>query len=113
MQPDVDSRYAAVVDALTGAPGVSYDPPGTGRRSFGARALKVEGKIFAMVSSQGRFVVKLPRQRLEALIASGEGKRFDPGHGRVMREWLALDPDSTLDWLELAREALEFVTPKR
>ena len=65
-----------------------------------------------MVSSQGRFVVKLPRQHVEALITSGEGERFDPGHGRVMREWLSLKPDSSLDWLDLARKALDFVTPK-
>ncbi len=113
MQPNVQQRYAAVIEALITVPGVACDPPGSGRRSFGDGALKVEGKIFAMVSSQDRFVVKLPRQRVEALIASGEGERFDPGHGRVMREWLSLKPDSSLDWLDLARRALDFVTPKR
>ena len=30
-----------------------------------------------------------------------------------MREWLCLEPSSHLDWLDLAREALEFVVPKR
>jgi hypothetical protein len=25
-----------------------------------------------------------------------------------MREWFSLDPESSLDWLGLAREALEF-----
>ena len=112
MPPDIDRRYAAVIEALAGVPGVSYDPPDTGRRSFGEGALKVEGKIFAMMS-QGRFVVKLPRQRVEALVGSGDGARFDPGHGRPMCEWLSLEPDSSLDWLDLAREALDFVTPKR
>ncbi len=111
MQADVDARYAAVIEALIALPGVSYGPPGPGRRSFGEGALKIDGKIFAMVA-HGRFVVKLPRQRVEALTASGDGVRFDPGHGRLMREWLSLDPDSSLDWLDLAREALDFVAPK-
>ena len=66
-----------------------------------------------MISSQGRFVVKLPAKRVDALIESGDGTRYDPGPGRLMREWLCLEPSSHLDWLDLAREALEFVVPKR
>jgi hypothetical protein len=62
-----------------------------------------------MVSSKGSFVVKLPKRRVEELEASGAGQRFDPGHGRLMKEWLALEPDSTAAWLALAREALNFV----
>jgi hypothetical protein len=36
------------------------------------------------------------------------GKRFDPGHGRVMKEWLVVrsGPET---WLQLAREARQFV----
>lgn len=101
-----EPRFAAVAAALAGEPGVTV---GTGRKGFGSSALQVGGKIFAMVSSQGRFVVKLPRQRVEELIARGEGERFDPGHGRLMKEWLALDPASGVDRLELATEALRFV----
>ena len=82
------------------------------RRGFGSSALQVGGKIFAMVSSNGSFVVKLPKQRVEQLEASGVGQRFDPGHGRLMKEWLALDPSSNEDWLSLAREALRFVASK-
>ncbi|HLJ81429.1 MAG TPA: hypothetical protein VKT52_08090, partial [Ktedonobacterales bacterium] len=54
--------------------------------------------------------VKLPRQRVDALIASGDGERFDPRRdGRMMKEWLALSPTSEQEWLPLAREALAFV----
>jgi hypothetical protein len=57
-----------------------------------------------------RFVVKLPAARVDALVATGEGDRFDPRrNGRVMREWLALSPSSGQGWLPLAREALDFV----
>jgi hypothetical protein len=49
---------------------------------------------------------------VEALIASGDGTRFDPGHGRHMKEWLAVAPTSEADWLPLAREAMAFVGTK-
>jgi hypothetical protein len=62
-----------------------------------------------MLSSRGQFVVKLPRRRVDELVAAGDGDRFDPGHGRLMREWLALGPGSSLDWVGLASEAMEFV----
>lgn len=41
------------------------------------------------------------------LAAAGDGRRFDPGHGRLMREWLSVEP--TTPWLPLAIEALAFV----
>ncbi|HET8906911.1 MAG TPA: hypothetical protein VFN11_08105, partial [Ktedonobacterales bacterium] len=82
-------------------------------RGFGADALKARGKIFAMLAGE-RLVVKLPRQRVDALVASGEGERFDPRRdGRLMKEWLALAPTSEIDWLTLAREAKEFVASAR
>ena len=62
-----------------------------------------------MLSSRGEFVVKLPRSRVDELVAKGEGERYDPGHGRIMRQWLALRPESSLDWTSLAQEARDFV----
>ncbi|MDQ6909697.1 MAG: MmcQ/YjbR family DNA-binding protein [Actinomycetota bacterium] len=99
-----EDRYADLVRAFLGRPGVTQ--AGTG---FGSSALKVGGRIFAMLSSRGDYVVKLPRTRVDALIASGDGVRFDPGHGRLMKEWLAVRPSSGLDWLDLANEAMAFV----
>jgi hypothetical protein len=108
-KPAPEQRYAEVVDAFRGTPGVTV---GSGKKGFGSSAVQIHGKIFAMLSSQGGFVVKIPRQRVDALIAAGRGERFDPGHGRIMKEWLALAPDSEEDWLALAREALEHVASK-
>lgn len=100
-----DERFQALVGALRDEPKVSV---GSGRRVFGASALQVDGRIFAMLS-QGRLVVKLPRSRVGALVAAGTGDRFDPRRdGRLMREWLSVDPSSDADWLTLAREALAF-----
>lgn len=106
-QDETAARYAAICDALLGQPGVSI---GGERKSFGSESLRINHKIFAMVSSRGHFVVKLPWPRVEALVAAGEGERFDPEHGRLMKEWLALAPESHEDWLQLAREAMAFVS---
>jgi hypothetical protein len=100
-------RYAVLVAAFVGRPGVAQDG-----RGFGASALKVGGRIFAMLTSRGDFVVKLPRDRVEALVVAGDGDRFDPGQGRLMKEWFAVRPGSSLDWLALAEEAIRFVTPR-
>jgi hypothetical protein len=71
--------------------------------------LRINDKIFAMLV-RGRLVVKLPRQRVDELIASGDGERFDPRHdGRLMKEWLSVEPKSDLEWLRIAREAMDFV----
>ena len=106
--PTPEARFARLVEVLLDEPGVT--PPGSqGKRSFGSDALKVHDKIFAMLSG-GWLVVKLPRQRVDELVAAGKGERFDPRRdGRVMKEWLSLDPAAGLDWLALAREALAFV----
>src|SRR6266852_502625 len=107
-------RFATIVEELLSYPGVT--PPSDGRHSksgFGSSALKIHNKIFAMLVG-GKLVVKLPEPRVEALIASGEGERFDPRHdGRLMKEWLSLEPTSEEEWLPLAREAMEFVASQR
>ena len=106
-----EKRFADIVASLRRRPGVTAPSSevGGGRRAFGSSGLKVDDKVFAMVSSKGEFVVKLPRPRVDALVASGDGARFDPGHGRLMKEWLVVSPTSKLDWLSLAKEALAFV----
>ena len=58
--------------------------------------------------SQGTLVVKLPKSRVDALVDGGIGERFDPGHGRVMKEWRMVT-DPTARWRELAIEAHDFV----
>jgi hypothetical protein len=106
--PDIlGARYAALVAGMLEHPEVAYEAD-AGRQRFGATSLKVHNKIFAMLV-RGRLVVKLPRQRVEALVAAGAGERFDPGHGRPMREWIAVEPESGADWPALAHEALAFV----
>ena len=111
--PTPEERFAKIVKALSGHPGVTPPLDTTqSRKKFGSSGLKINDKIFAMISSKDEFVVKLPQQRVDALISSGQGKRFDPGHGRLMKEWLTVETTSGEVWLRLAKEAMEFVASR-
>jgi hypothetical protein len=103
-------RYEQIVSAMLNNSAVTY---GSGKKGFGSSALQVNGKIFAMLSNTGKFIVKLPRERVDSLVTARSGERFDPGHGRIMREWLQLEITSNEDWLALAAEAMNFVASKR
>jgi TfoX/Sxy family transcriptional regulator of competence genes len=105
-----EERFAMVVEELLGNPGVTPPADGTkSRKMFGSSALKVYDKIFAMLVKD-KLVVKLPKPRVDELVAAGEGERFDPRHdGRLMKEWLVVESVSEELWLALAKEAMEFV----
>ena len=103
--PALPPAYAKVVKAFARDKDVTPPKGGTG---FGASALKVGGKIFAMLSSKEKFVVKLPKERVDALVAARKGTYFDPGHGRLMKEWLEMESNQA-QWISLAREARVFV----
>jgi hypothetical protein len=104
---DAARRYAAVVVALTKNAKVQLKGPG--RKGFGSQALRVGGKIFAMLSMKRQFVVKLPRDRVDELVASRFGSRFESGQGRAMKEWFVPGPRLASSWVALAKEALSFV----
>ncbi len=97
--------FEDLVAAFAGVQGV--EPPGGGS-GFGARSLKVDGRIFAMCPRE-HLVVKLPAARVAQLIAENMGSAFDAGKGRPMREWLTVQEDTLATWLRLAREAYGFV----
>jgi hypothetical protein len=108
-----EERYRRLSKRLLSTPSVTQSSDvAAPRKGFGSSALKIDDRIFAMLSSKREFVVKLPRDRVDALIAAGKGKRFDPGHGRLMKEWLVVGPVFEAKWLSLAREAMEFVASK-
>jgi hypothetical protein len=60
---------------------LAEDPALGQGRMMNAVGLKTGGKFFAMVVKE-ELVVKLPAERVD-VIADGEGRRFDPGHGRL------------------------------
>lgn len=84
--------------------------PGTG---FGAvPGLRVRRKIFAMLC-RGQLVVKLPRHRVDQLVAAETAARFDARRdGRLMKEWATIPVDHHDHWEPLATEALAFVGSK-
>jgi hypothetical protein len=82
-----------------------------GGKGFGSLGLKVNGKLFAM-PVRGTLVLKLPRARVDELVAAGEGEHFDPGHGRAMKEWVVLDARRA-DRVDLAHAAYHFVRDGR
>ena len=89
-------QFAATVDVT----------PGTG---FGLNpGLRVDSHIFAMLV-RDRLVVKLPKDRVDELVASGSAVHFDTGKGRPMREWAMVDPASDVEWDRVAIEAHAFV----
>lgn len=84
----------------------------TQARMFGATGLQQNGKYFAMIY-RGALVAKLPAGRVAALVKAGKGKPFDPGHGRVMKEWISIPPANSRLWGKIAEEARVFVTATR
>jgi hypothetical protein len=98
----LDPAFQRVAAAFAKDPEV-----GLGRMFSSNSVLNVNGKIFAMFV-RGSFVAKLPKTRVAEMVSTGAGAYFDPGHGRLMKEWVAV-ADVTAPWVALAREAHAFV----
>lgn len=94
--------FEAVVRALSAEPGVSHG------KMFASMGLKLGKSVFAM-EVKGDLVVKLPLERAEELRAKKLATAFDPGHGRVMKQWVRVAPTAHVDWVALSHEAMTFV----
>ena len=110
MESDAQVRWERLVGQILASGEATYgnaaaDGP---KRAFGATSLKTGGKIFAMLVHD-RLVVKLPAGRVSALVDDGMGEPFDPGHGRVQKEWLSLSSEDPAAWRAIASEAEAFI----
>src|SRR5262245_16043493 len=104
--PAVDPIFAPVAETFR------RDPRVTCGKMMASVGLKLDGQIFAMLV-RGRFVAKLPKERVDELVESGAAERFDPRKdGRVMKEWAMLK-GAKPPWVELAKEAHRFVETGR
>jgi TfoX/Sxy family transcriptional regulator of competence genes len=56
--------------------------------------------------------VKLPAERVEALIDAGSGEPFAP-NGKVFREWVSIPTPNPSGWAHLLAEALDFAGPSQ
>jgi hypothetical protein len=110
--PEIAARWEALVAAVLSEPGATYGNEGGPQRAFGSTSLKTDGRIFAMLVKD-RLVVKLPAVRVSELAERGAGERFDPGHGRVQKEWLSVFTDDPAEWRALAAESQAFVARTR
>jgi hypothetical protein len=100
---DAERRFERLAQRFLSDPAVSR---GTG---FGSNpGLRVRGKIFAMLA-RGELVLKLPKEEVDELVASGAGVRFDAGKGRPMKEWVVVSARASRSWGTLAQRALTFV----
>ncbi|MEZ5097202.1 MAG: hypothetical protein R2731_14530 [Nocardioides sp.] len=85
-----------------------YDPLVSRSTMMGYPCVRYAGRFFASYAArEDALVVKLPRERVAALVETGAGDPFAPA-GKVFREWLLLPEPDRDRWRELLAEALEF-----
>jgi hypothetical protein len=103
-------QFTALVNQMIATSDASFGDDETkgARGMFGSTSIKTGGKMFAFFN-RDRLVVKLPAGRVTELVESGEGGQYDPGNGRIMREWMVVVSESAEDWLAMATEAEVFV----
>ena len=99
-----DDAWAAIEARFIGRPPITR----SAKKGFAEGGLMTSGKLFA-VQRKDDLLLKLPAGRVEALVATGQGAPFSASGGRVMREWVLVQPEAAGEWLSLAREAEAFV----
>ena len=99
-----DEHFGPIRDAYIDRPGVT-----TGTGFGGNDGLRIDGRIFAMLV-RGELVVKLPSDRAAAMVERLEGRPFEPGTGRVMREWVSVPVERADSWTRLVDEAFRYVS---
>jgi hypothetical protein len=70
-------------------------------------SIKTKKKMFAMFN-KGRYIVKLPKERVTELINTEKGLPYDPGNGKIMKEWVIIPDEKSEEWADLAAEAKKF-----
>lgn len=106
-----EEEWRALVQTMLAESDATYanDESKGARRMFGSTSIKTGGKMFAFLHKKERLIVKLPEERVNELVTAGKGDRYDPGDGRLQREWFRVTSDSPGDWLSFAREAEIYV----
>jgi TfoX/Sxy family transcriptional regulator of competence genes len=103
---DADTLFDEISRSFLRRPNV------TTAKMFGGSALKVKNKVFACFY-KGKLVLKLPRERVDVLVAAGGAMHFDSGTGRPAKEWVAIDASRAKEWRDLAKDAQTFVASSR
>jgi TfoX/Sxy family transcriptional regulator of competence genes len=95
-----DPKLVAVIEEI------DADTKAKRSAKLGLHGLTVNGRLFARFT-RGTLVVKLPKERVVALVAARIGEHCDPGRGRLMK-WLKVTSPKA-SWIDLAKESLDFV----
>jgi TfoX/Sxy family transcriptional regulator of competence genes len=78
---------------------------------MGHPCVRRAGRFFASFDPKvDCLVVKIPAERVEALIDAGTGEPFAP-NGKVFREWVSVPTPDPSGWARLLAEALDFAGP--
>ncbi len=96
-----EERYTTLVKALLRNPEATYS----------RNSLWVGRKMFAF-SSKGKLIVKLPQQRVYALVTSEKVRTLRPRQRPTPERMASLEPTQERHWLQLAREAMKFAASK-
>ena len=85
-----------------------YDPAIGRATMMGYPCIRLAGRFLASYDDkEACLVVKLPRERVQEVVESGQGEPFAPA-GRVFREWVAIPTQDRELWRTLLAEAAEF-----
>ena len=72
------------------------------------RSAANDGFVATVERSSGNLVVKLPKDRVAALIETGDGEPFAPAK-KVFKEWVAIPAFDEATWTGLLVESIAFV----
>jgi hypothetical protein len=76
-------------------------------KMFGMPCLKREnGKVVAGLWKDGGLTVKLTDVAQREAALAGGAQLFDPGMGRVMKEWVLVPETLSDEWLRLVEQAV-------
>ena len=99
---DARDLYEQLTDDLL------YDPAIGRATMMGYPCVRLAGRFLASYDDKARcLVVKLPRDRVTALVEQGRGDPFAPA-GKVFREWVAIPTVDRELWQQVLAEAAEF-----
>jgi TfoX/Sxy family transcriptional regulator of competence genes len=91
-----------------GGRSIRADPQVGAAKMMGNPSIKLGSKMFGGLYD-GDLIVRIGRERVSELVASGRAAPFDPsGRGRAMKDWAQV-PELADDWLALAEEAKAFL----
>jgi hypothetical protein len=70
-------------------------------------SLKIKRKMFVFLNKEN-ITVKLPKKRVIELLESGEGLPYNPGNGKIMKEWVTIPLESSGKWTAFVEEGMRF-----